>query len=227
MDILNERTYDSVFWTSVVKMTRFFIPLVNEAFGEHFSDDATISLKQNKRVLEHLDGSFEQHEVDALAELSEADITKDYHFEIETWRDNTFAIRIAEYAAGAAYDSIELTENGVRMTIPYSAVIFLRSADTIPDRLRIEIDYPGGKTSYYAPVMKVKDYSINDLFEKKLLLLLPFFGFNFDDKFEQMETNGISELKDALDEIDRKLSSLVRIGDISITVKYKNVTKGV
>ena len=95
MDILNERTYDSVFWTSVVKMTRFFIPLVNEAFGEHFSDDATISLKQNKRVLEHLDGSFEQHEVDALAELSEADITKDYHFEVETWRDNTFAIRIA------------------------------------------------------------------------------------------------------------------------------------
>ena len=244
MDIRNEKTYDSVFWTSVVKMTKYFIPLVNEAFGEHFTDKATISLKRNKQVLEHSDGSLEQGEMDALAELSEDDTTKDYHFEVETWKDNTFAIRIAEYAAGAAYESIQLTDNGAKMTIPYSAVIFLRSANDIPNKLLIEIEYPGGVASYDAPVMKVKDYSINELFEKKLLLLLPFFGFNFDDRFEQMEVNGIGELKAALDEIDGRLTSMVDAGDIDeaqrnhlidwmkrvldkLTVNYSSVTKGV
>ena len=53
MDIRNEKTYDSVFWTSVVKMTRFFIPLVNEAFGEHYTDAAKITLQKTKQALEN------------------------------------------------------------------------------------------------------------------------------------------------------------------------------
>ena len=153
MDILNENTYDSVFWTSVVKMTRYLIPLVNEAFGEHYTDNASIKLKPGKQITEQTDSSLKHGEVDALAELSENGITKDYHIEVETWSDKTIAVRIAEYAAGAAYDSVTLTELGAEMTIPYSAVIFLRAGDEIPDELVISIKYPGRifstKSSFY------------------------------------------------------------------------------
>ncbi len=52
------------------------------------------------------------------------------HIEQETWPNkNTIAIRLAEYGAAAAFDSVKVTEHGAVMTIPYSAVVFLRKID--------------------------------------------------------------------------------------------------
>ena len=242
--IENEKTYDSVFWTGVVKMSKYFIPLVNEAFGEHFTDRATVTLRPMKQVTRLPGAALVQGETDSLATLSELDVTKDYHFEMEAWGDDGFAIRIAEYAAGYAYGSVVKTEHGAKMTIPFSAVIFLRSKGNLPDKLVIEIEYPGGKVSYEAPVLDMRGYSIADLFEKRLLLLLPFFGFVFADEFERMDTQGAGELKDALDEINARLTGMVRSGEIDesqkshlidwtqrvlqkLTVKYKNVSREV
>ena len=244
MEIQNEKTYDSVFWTSVVRMTRFIIPLVNEAFGEHYTDKAEVNLIPGKQSTEQTDSSFVEREMDAFAKLTESGASKNYHFEVETGIDRSFAIRIAEYAAGAAQENVTLTETGAKTVIPYSAVIFLRARDEIPDKLRMEIEYPGGVVSYDAPVMKIKNYSVKELIDKRLLLLLPFYGFNFDDRFAEMETTGIGELKAALDEVDDSLSGLVESGVIDesqkghlldwtkrvldkLTVNYKNVTKGV
>ena len=244
MEIQNEKTYDSVFWTSVVRMTRFIIPLVNEAFGEHYTDKAEVNLIPGKQSTEQTDSSFVEREMDAFAKLTESGASKNYHFEVETGTDRSFAIRIAEYAAGAAQENVTLTETGAKTVIPYSAVIFLRARDEIPDKLRMEIEYPGGVVSYDAPVMKIKNYSVKELIDKRLLLLLPFYGFNFDDRFAEMETTGIGELKAALDEVDDSLSGLVESGVIDesqkghlldwtkrvldkLTVNYKNVTKGV
>ena len=36
MDIQNEKTYDAVFWAGVLGLTQYLVPLVNEAFGEHY-----------------------------------------------------------------------------------------------------------------------------------------------------------------------------------------------
>ena len=65
----NEQIYDSVFWTAVVKMKKYFIPLVNEVFGEHFTSEATIRILPGKQTLEREDASFERGEVDSLAEF--------------------------------------------------------------------------------------------------------------------------------------------------------------
>jgi len=244
MNIQNEKTYDSVFWTGVVRMTRFLIPLVNEAFGEHYTDKAEIDLIPGKQSIEHTDSSSVEREMDAFVRLSESGISKNYHFEVETKTDKSFAIRIAEYAAGAAQESVALTETGARIVIPYSAVIFLRATTELPDKFRMEIEYPGGTVFYDAPVMKIKDYSVKDLIDKRLLLLLPFFGFNFDGQFAAMESEGIDRLRAALEEMNTSLSDLVGLRVINeaqkghlldwtkrvfdkLTVNYKNVTKGV
>ena len=241
--IKNEKTYDSVFWTSVIKMTKFFIPLVNEAFGEHFTDSAKITLLRNRQAIELTDKSLEQGITDVLAELSEGDITKDYHFEVETWDDRTFAIRIAEYASRAAYESITLTESGAEMTVPYSAVIFLK-AGNMPPNFIIDIKYPGGVISYEAPVLLIKNYTVRELIDKRLLLLLPFFGVNYDGRFAEMEENGIDDLRDAMDELGTGLNRLKESGVIDeaqkkhllewtkrvlnkLTLNYNNVSKGV
>ena len=240
----NEKTYDSVFWTSVVKMKEYLVPLVNEAFGAHYTENAVVTLDSGKLMTEFPDGNFSHREMDAIAKLTENGQTKDYHVEVESSKDKTFAIRIAEYAAGKAYKSVELTELGAKMVIPYSAVIFLRAENEVPDEFIIEIDYPGGTASYIAPILKVKNYSVSEIFDKKLLLLLPFYGFNYDNRFKDMNESGIEELKDALDGINNRLVDMVVSGEINetqhshlidwmkrvlekLTINYSNVMKEV
>lgn len=244
MDIQNEKTYDSVFWTSVVKMKQYFIPLVNEAFGEHFTDKAVVQLGPGKQANQMPDESFKRGELDAYATLTEMSVSKQYHFEVETRGNRGIFIRIAEYALGIAQDNIEVTDRGIEVALPHSAVIFLKKADGMPDKMSMIFKGDSGEIINDVPVIKIKDYSVSSLLEKKLLLLLPFYGFNFDEKFEDMELSGIGELKTALDEINDGLIKMVDAGEINesqhshlidwtkrvlekLTVNYKNVTKGV
>ena len=245
MGIENEKTYDAVFRASVQNMKDYLVPLVNEAFEEHFTEKADVYLLPEKQETKQTDGSIIEREMDIHARMVEGNVTRFYHFELESTAGNkSFAIRIAEYAAGAAFGSAVLTEVGAKMTIPYSAVIFLRSTDNTPDKLTIEIEYPGGTCSYEAPALKLKDYSVDELFDKRLYLLIPYYAFNFEKDFEKMDSVGIEELKEAYDSIFNKLSSMVGSGEIGeadrshlldwmvevlnkLTYKHKNLRKGV
>ena len=249
LQLQNEKTYDSVFWTSIVKMTQFLIPLINEVFGERFTDSARVVLKPGKQVTESADGAFEQGEVDTLAEVSEdfgGIVVKSYHFEIQAKEDGDLAIRIAEYGAAFAYSNVRWVNGGAEMTIPHAAVIFLRSRESTPDDYTVTVNYPGGKVSYKAPVIKIKDYTIDELFGKRLLLLLPFFPFLYEGDLEEMDKDigRINELHKVLDDVNHRLDAMVTNGDIiesqkqhlidwiqrvfdKLTVKYENVRKGV
>ena len=249
VDLENEKTYDSVFWTALVKMTDFVIPLVNEVFGEHFTSKAKVVLKPSKQVTEEFDGSFERGEVDALAEIIEdgnVEVRKNYHFEVESRPNGAIAVRLAEYGTAAAYASVTQTAEGAEVTIPHSAVIFLRTNKSVPDRYVIRIVYPGGTVSYDVPIIKMKDYTVEEIIEKRLLLLLPFMAFLFEDALAEMEENedSFEVLKNALDETDRRLEELKAHKEINevtkqhlidwvkrvfdkISVKYERVREGV
>ena len=145
------------------------IPLINEAFDEDFSEDANVMLKPAKQVTQLPDATLEQNEMDAVAEVSDmSHDTVSFHFEVETWPDENIAVRLAEYDAAEAYAGVERTKGGAIMTLPRSAVIFLRSRESVPNDFTITIRYSGGEASYKVPVIKVKDYSVEEIFKKRL-----------------------------------------------------------
>ena len=47
----------------------------------------------------------------------------------------------------------------------------------------IEMITPSGNVSFTVPVLKVKTYSLSDIFEKELYFLLPFYIFNMEKDF--------------------------------------------
>ena len=248
-DLLNEKTYDLVFWTSIQKHTELLIPLINEVFNEHFPDSAEVRLLPGKQATRKEDGSIEEGEMDALAEVidpSKESSGRKYHFEMESKGGNTIAIRLAEYGAAYAYESVTWNGTSAEMTIPHAAVIFLRSNATTPDNFPITIHYPGGQATYDAPAIKMRDYTIDAIFRKKLLLLLPFFPFLFEDRFEGIDKGerGFEELKAAMDDVNDRLNELSDAGEMDevqkqhmldwlkhvfdkLTIKYKKVQEGV
>ena len=71
---------------------------------------------------------------------------------------------------------------------------------------------PGAACSYSLPVMKVQNYSIEEIFEKNLLFLIPFHIFSYEQNFGEYEANEykLQELMQAYQEIVEKLNEYAK-----------------
>ena len=212
--LTNEQTYDSALASIVTKLTPYVIPLINEIFGEKFSPNAEVALRNNKHVLQRTDTSLDRRDSDIVVELTEMFgelVKKSYTFECETWYNQAIVFRIAEYGSSVAIETAHMTEDGVVLKLPNSSVIFLRPNANIPKELKITYEAPNGeKMSYDVPTLQIKDYSIDELFDKKLLILLPFYLFKFVDEFDEMEGDAKRRiaLNTALRDINQRLEAL-------------------
>lgn len=230
-----DKVYDAVFWNEINMFTKYLPNLVNEVFGEKFTENAKVEFLPNKQITETNDGQLIHGEMDALFVLTEMKdklIRKSYHYEFEAKGNKKVAIRIARYASAHAFSSVRQTRNGAVMEIPYSAFVFLRPDSANINRLKISINYPGGNAFYYAPVIKIKDYTLEELIEKRLLMLIPFYVFRItereynkmerdyerienDSDFSEKERKIISKIKDIIEDISDKLQKLVDVGEIA------------
>lgn len=87
----------------------------------------------------------------------------------------------------------------LEVTFPHSAVLYLRSAENTPDSMTIWINTPGGRISYDVPVVKTGSYTLEEIFEKKLYFLIPYYIFRYEgmikkpDSYEEYEDKIILE----------------------------------
>ena len=155
-------------------------------------------------------------------------------------------IRMFEYDSQIALDDGEIIGDKLTITFPHSAVIFLRHTKNTPDQLTLEINTPGGTISNAIPVMKAQQYTIDELFEKDLLFLIPFHIFCYEKELPEYEDSEekLQELQNKYYEIRSRLENLSLTGRISefqkcaiidmskkvienLAIRYANVTKGV
>ena len=78
-----------------------------------------------------------------------------------------------------------------------------------------------GDADYEAPVLKLKNYSMDDLFRKNLLLLVPYFPFLLEGRMEEMNAVGydFKDVQATLDDINCRLDELIAVGAIDETKK--------
>ncbi len=224
--------------------SQLLIPLINEIFGKNYKGDEKIIQHPNEHFINQQDGKSQKRITDSSFTIIDSS-GNEAHFiiEVQSTPDSTMIIRIFEYATQVALDSAALENNRLTVTIPNASVIFLRSDRSTPDEMIIEIITPGGNVNFKVPVMKVKTYSLREIFRKELYFLLPFYIFNKEEDFPVYEKDP-SKLKEEYNDFvagidkavdDKKISVYYRrvILDMSkkvlenIARKYKNVRKGV
>ncbi len=172
---------------------------------------------------------------------------KKYHIECESsLPDGKITIRLFEYDAQIALDEGEVTEETLTVTFPNTAVLYLRTYKKTPDKMKYVIVTPGGTVQYDVPIMKVQAYTLDDIFEKGLLILIPFYIFSHEKSFPEYNSNEqkLAELKaeyqkilERLDELEQqdvigafdKRTIIELSSDVikEIAQKYENVQKGV
>ena len=122
-------------------------------------------------------------------------------------------VRLFQYGVQDALSNSAATHNQLTMNIPYTGLLVLRAKGSPPDKATFTINSPGGKLSYEVPVVCMADYLLEDLFEKKLYFLLPFYIFNIENDLSGYET-GQQDIADLEDMFIRMIKRLEAIPDV-------------
>ena len=222
------------------------IPVINEIFDEHYTGEEEIRFFPNEHFLDQQDVADKERITDTNFQI--IGITaKKYHLECESsLPDGRITIRLFEYDAQIALDEGEVTEETLTVTFPNTAVMYLRAYKKTPDKMKYVIITPGGTVQYDVPIMKVQSYSLDEIFEKRLLMLIPFYIFSHEKSFSEYNNNEqkLEELKAEYRIILERLDDLEKQGIIGafdkrtiielssdvireIARKYENVQKGI
>ncbi len=222
------------------------IPVINEIFGETYTGEEEIRFSPNEHFLDQQDAADQKRITDTNFTVF-GKVPKKYHIECESsLPDGKITIRLFEYDAQIALDEGEVTEETLTVTFPNTAVLYLRTYKKTPNKMKYVIITPGGTLRYDIPVMKIQMYSLNDIFEKGLLMLIPFYIFSHEKNFSEYNSNGerLAELKAEYRNILERLDGLEQQGVIGsfdkrtiielsgdvikeIARKYENVQKGI
>lgn len=169
----NNTIFDDVFRTMVEKMTYLIVPLINEVFHTSYLEDVEIVHLRNEHQLE-------KGELITDARLLIGN--KVYHIECQSTDDTTMSIRMFEYDLAIALENRRKIGRKSYVEFPGSCVIYLRTTKNTPDVEEVEIKLPDGQICEYRfPTVKVERYTKEKIFEKNLLMLLPFYVMRYEE----------------------------------------------
>lgn len=169
--------FDDTFRTLIEKMPNLVIPFVNEVFGTKYPEDAEVVRLDSTNFR-----TYRKIISDARLQIED----KIYHIECQSTNPKEMVIRMFEYDVACALDQIQLTEDVQELKFPQSCVLYMRN--TGPEEIKLRIDFGNGTTILYrVPCVYEQNFSKEEIFEKNLLLLLPFYMLRFESQLERNE----------------------------------------
>ena len=197
---MSRTIFDDVFRTMVEKLPYLAVPLINEVFNTSYPENVEITQLRNEHQQE--DGEII---TDCCLKINR----KLYHIECQSLDDTTMAIRMIEYDFAIAIENAQKRGRRYRIEFPRSCVIYLRSNKNTPDALEVEVVFPDGKIHLYQiPTIKLENYTKDSIFEKNLLMLLPFYVMRYEKCVHSISENSeiLQQLLNEYEEIRQGLN---------------------
>ena len=174
--------FDDVFRTETEKMPELTIPLINEVFGTNYPSNVEIIQGRN----EHLTKSGKKI-TDSYIIIGE----KRYHMECQSTEDSTMILRMIEYDFAISVEYAEKVHGVYRMQFPHSCILYLRG-DVREKTVSMELQFPDNQVvQYKVQVIRIEWYSIKEILEKDLIMLLPFYIMRYEKMKYQLENDEV------------------------------------
>ena len=205
---LQENTpYDDVFKTQKVECPRLLIPVINEAFHKNYDENVEIIKLEDEIFLRKQDGYEEKRITDAVMKVKDNQESSErfYHIECQSTKDTSISIRMYEYDSQIALKDREWDGRNLKVKFPYSTIIYLRSDNSMGEDIGIRLNTSEDETEYKIPLIKLKNYTLDMIFEKHLFILLPFWIFTYEDGLKEYEEN-----KDKRKELTNNFGIIIR-----------------
>ena len=96
------------------------------------------------------------------------------------------------------------------MPFPTPAIIFLEHTEATPDEVILELDFgESGKFDYPVKAMKFLTYSVDELCEKNMTILLPLYLLKLRRETDNAKKRTEKNREAALRDVARKLKTLI------------------
>ncbi|MBR5127043.1 MAG: hypothetical protein IKU69_01290 [Roseburia sp.] len=174
---MSSTIFDDVFRTIQERLPQLLIPLVNEVFHTSYAEDIVV-----ERLPEEYQKLVSKVVADSCSKIGE----QIYHFECQSTKDGNMVIRMIEYDFMIALMEAKWRKRK-RLKFPKSSIIYLRSAKNSVSEEVLEIELADEQViTYRVPVLKLRDYSIEEIFEKNLLILLPYYIIKYEKEISKI-----------------------------------------
>ena len=176
--------YDKAFKRILTLSDKAVINLINGLFGTDYPTNSKITYNWT----EHEDKDLKRTLSDSILTINDRDI---YHIEAQITEDEEIVFRVFEYGFGHAYKNRTYENGNETMIFPRPCIIYLDEGkkDKIPDEYTLILKFEDqGEFSYKVPVFKLQTISVQELNDKKLIVLLPFLLLKLRKKIERIRS---------------------------------------
>ena len=178
---VHSTVFDDVFRTIAQKMPQLLIPLINEVFHTNYSEDTDFEQLRN----EHYE-KYGKIITDSIIRIG----PHLYHIECQSKRDADMVIRMFEYDISIALEHTSKAEDIWEIEFPQSCVLYVRNHRHLPEYHTAIVKFADGQqVTYQVPIIRVQKYTVNALFEKQLLILLPYHILRYEYFLKSNKTN--------------------------------------
>lgn len=214
--------FDSTFKKILTLSSKAVVNMINGLFDMSYDPDtSTVSYHWTESVKD--DNSMSTTLADTILVINDSDA---YHIEAQMIKDETIVFRVFSYGAGYADKTRTILhdENNqylYRIRFPEPCVIYLSNVPkSVPDTYSLLVDFGHDReTNYEVPVVKLANCSAEEINNRKMVILIPFFllklrGMLRDKKLRTPENIGA-------------LKSLIKtdiMGSIDKNVELGNIT---
>ena len=173
--------FDDVFRTIAQKMPQLLIPLINEVFHTNYSEDTDFEQLRN----EHYE-KYGKIITDSIIRIG----PHLYHIECQSKRDADMVIRMFEYDISIALEHTSKAEDIWEIEFPRSCVLYVRNHRHLPEYHTAIVKFADGQqVTYQVPIIHAQKYTVNAIFEKQLLILLPYHILRYEHFLKNNKTN--------------------------------------
>ena len=205
--------YDKAFKRILTLSDKAVINLINGLFGTNYPTNSKITYNWT----EHEDKELKRTLSDSILTINDRDI---YHIEAQITEDEEIVFRVFEYGFGHAYKNRTYEDGSETMIFPRPCIIYLDEGkkDKIPDEYTLILKFEDqGEFSYKVPIFKLQTISVQELNDKKLIVLLPFLLLRLRKKMEKIRSKeNMEELQSlVMDDIIATIRRNEEVGNLS------------
>jgi hypothetical protein len=192
--------FDLSFKKLLASSPRGVICLINELFNTQYPLDSPVEYL----TTEHIGKGLGRRWSDTMIRIGDGPT---YNLEAQTREDNEMVIRVFEYGFMQARDTQTVTKGKIRLTFPMPKIIYLDAKGRIPKTVTLELKFPDSTIhKYKVDTFKIHDHPPEELFQQKMILLLPFYLLKLRFKVKEAKTKEklkllAAELKDQIDKL--------------------------
>ena len=174
----NSTIFDDVLRTIQERRPKLLIPLVHAVFHTAYPENMKVT-----RLPEEYQKVVSKVVADSCNKIME----QIYHFECQSTSDGNMILRMVEYDFMIALTESRNQLDKRKIKFPRACIIYLRATKNTLTEEQIEIEMADGQIiTYRVPTIRLRDYSIDEIFEKNLLILLPYYIINYEKELSKV-----------------------------------------